>query len=170
MPITFRLMTREDLPLVHEWHQQPHVVRWWTVRKTFEETENHYLPTIEGTEPTQHYIALLDGEPLGMVQTFLVSDYPDYAALIEEGEGTAGLDLFIGDEALTGRGLGTEMIQRFIDEIVFARPETIACTADPAVRNTASLRAFEKAGFRKVRELVDPQDGELHALVRRERD
>ena len=170
MPITFRLMTREDLPLVHEWHQQPHVVRWWTVRKTFEETENHYLPTIEGTEPTQHYIALLDGEPLGMVQTYLVSDYPDYAALIEEGEGTAGLDLFIGDEALTGRGLGTEMIQRFIDEIVFARPETIACMADPAVRNTASLRAFEKAGFRKVRELVDPQDGELHALVRRERD
>jgi RimJ/RimL family protein N-acetyltransferase len=170
MPISFRLMTRDDLPLVHEWHQRPHIVRWWTVRKTFEETENHYLPTIEGTEPTQHYVALLDGEPLGMVQTYLVSDYPDYAALIEEGEGTAGLDLFIGDEALTGQGLGTEMIQRFVEEIVFARRETVACTADPAVRNTASLRAFEKAGFRKVRELVDPQDGELHALVRRERD
>jgi hypothetical protein len=83
------------------------------VRKTFEETEAHYLPTIEGTDPTQHYLALLDGEPLGMIQTYLVSDYPDYAALIEEGEGTAGLDLFIGDEAMTGRGLGTEMIRGF---------------------------------------------------------
>ena len=62
------------------------------------------------------------------------------------------------------------MIRSFVDEVVFARPDTIACTADPDVRNTASLRAFEKAGFRKVRELVDPQDGELHALVRRERD
>ena len=169
MSITFRLMARDDLPLVHEWHQQPHVARWWTARKTFEETETHYLPTIDGTEPTQHYLALLDGEPFGMVQTYLVSDYPDYAALIEEGEGTAGLDLFIGEEAQTGRGLGTEMISRFVEMVVFARPETIACTADPDITNTASLRAFEKAGFRKVRELVDPEDGELHVLVKRER-
>jgi aminoglycoside 6'-N-acetyltransferase-1b/aminoglycoside 6'-N-acetyltransferase-2 len=170
MAISFRLMTREDLPLVHEWHQRPHVVRWWTVRKTFEETENHYLPTIEGTEPTDHYLALLDDEPLGMIQTYLVSDYPDFAALIGEGKGTAGLDLFIAEEEQTGRGLGTEMIRRFVDEIVFARPETIACVADPDVRNTASIRAFEKAGFGVVRQVVDPEDGELHVLVRRERD
>jgi RimJ/RimL family protein N-acetyltransferase len=170
MAITFRLMTRDDLQLVHEWHQRPHVVRWWTARRTFEETENHYLPTIEGAEPTQHYLALLDGEPLGMIQTYLVSDYPDFAALVEEGEGTAGLDLFIGDEDLTGQGLGTEMIVRFLDEIVFARPETTACIADPDLKNTASLRAFEKAGFSAVRELVDPEDGQVHALMRRERD
>ena len=170
MAISFRLMTRDDVPLVHEWHQRPHVVRWWTARATFEETENHYLPTIEGTDPTDHYLALLDGEPLGMVQTYLVSDYPDYAALIGEGEGTAGLDLFIGGESQIGRGLGTEMIRRFVGEIVFARPATRACTADPDVRNTASMRAFEKAGFHAVREFVDPEDNELHALLRRERD
>ena len=140
------------------------------MRKTFEETEAHYLPTIEGTDPTQHYLALVDGEPLGMIQTYLVSDYPDYAALIEEGEGTAGLDLFIGDEARTGQGFGTDMIRRFVEEIVFARPETTACTADPDLKNTASLRAFEKARFRVVREFVDPEDNELHALVRRERN
>jgi RimJ/RimL family protein N-acetyltransferase len=169
MAITFRLMTREDLPLVHEWHQRPHVLRWWTARPTFKETAEHYVPTIEGTEPTDHYLALLDGEPLGMVQTYLVSDYPDYAALIGEGEGTAGIDLFIAEEAMTGRGLGTEMIRSFVEQIVFAWPQTVSCVADPDVRNTASMRAFEKAGFRVVRELVDPQDGELHALVRLDR-
>jgi RimJ/RimL family protein N-acetyltransferase len=170
MAISFRPVTREDLPLVHEWHQRPHVLRWWTARPSFGDTEEHYLPTIDGTEPTDHYLALLDDEPLGMIQTYLVSDYPDYAALIEEAEGIAGLDLFIGEEALTGRGHGTEMIRSFVDEIVFARPDTVACTADPAVRNAASIRAFEKAGFRVVKEFVDPDDGELHALVRRERD
>jgi RimJ/RimL family protein N-acetyltransferase len=169
MAISFRLMTREDIPLVHEWHQRPHVVRWWTVRKTFEETEAHYLPTIEGTEPTDHYLALSDGEPLGMIQTYLVADYPDWAALVGEGENTAGIDLFIGDEAQTGRGLGTEMIRRFVEEIVFARPETVACIADPDVENAASIRAFEKAGFRAVREFVDPTDGERHVLVLRAR-
>jgi aminoglycoside 6'-N-acetyltransferase len=167
MAIRFRPLTREDLPLVHEWHQRSHVQRWWVERKTFEETAEHYLPTIEGTEPTDHYIALLDGEPFGLIQTYLVSDYPDYAALIGEGEGTAGVDLYIADEALTGRGLGTEMLRGFVDEIVFARPATTACVAGPELRNTASVRAFEKAGFRVVREFLE--DGQLHALVRRER-
>jgi len=169
MAITFRPMSRDDLPLVHEWHQRPHVQEWWVERKTFEETEAHYGPTIDGVEPTDHYIALLDGEPFGLIQTYLVSDYPDYAALIEEGEGTAGVDLYIADPANTGRGLGTEMLRRFVEEIVFARPETVAVTADPDVRNRASIRAFEKAGFLRVRELVDPQDDELHVLVRRDR-
>ena len=140
MAISFRPMTRDDLPLVHEWHQRPHVVRWWTVRKTFEETEAHYLPTIEGTDPTQHYLALLDGEPLGMVQTYLVSDYPDYAALIEEGEGTAGLDLFIGDEAQTGRGLGTEMIRtlRRRDRLRAARDDRLRSRSGRAKHGFAS--------------------------------
>ena len=169
MAITFRPMSRDDLPLVHEWHQRPHVQEWWVERKTFEETEAHYGPTIDGVEPTDHYIALLDGEPFGLIQTYLVSDYPDYAALIEEGEGTAGVDLYIADPANTGRGVGTEMLRRFVEEIVFARPETVAVTADPDVRNRASIRAFEKAGFRRVRELVDPQDDELHVLIRRDR-
>jgi RimJ/RimL family protein N-acetyltransferase len=170
MEITFRLMTRDDLPLVHDWHQRPHVKRWWVARDSFDETEEHYVPTIEGTEPTAHYLALLDGEPLGMVQTYLVSDYPDWAAVIGEGEGVAGVDLFIADEANLGRGLGTEMLRRFVEEIVFARPETVAVTADPDVRNMASARAFEKAGFQRVGEFVDPEDGELHVLVRRERN
>jgi aminoglycoside 6'-N-acetyltransferase len=145
-------------------------VRWWTQRKTFEEVEAHYLPTIEGSEPTDHFIALLDGEALGMIQAYVVSDYPEWAALLGEGEGVAGVDLFIGEESMIGRGLGTEMISGFVQEIVFARRETVAVTADPDVRNTASVRAFEKAGFRAVREFIDPDDGELHVLVRRERD
>ena len=169
MAISFRLMTRDDYPLLLEWHQRPHVEQWWTKRTTLEEIEEHYGPTIDGTEPTDHYLALLDGEPLGMVQTYLVSDYPDYAALIGEGAGAAGVDLFIGDETMTGRGLGTEMLERFVDEIVFARPETAACTADPSKRNIASVRAFEKAGFRAVREFHDPEDNEPHVLVKRDR-
>ena len=42
----------------------------------------HYLPAIEGTDPTDHYLVLLDGRPVGMLQTYLVADYPAYAELI----------------------------------------------------------------------------------------
>ena len=83
------------------------------------------------------------------------------------GEGVAGVDLFIGEETLIGQGLGTEIIRRFVEEIVFASPATTGCVAGPDARNAASVRAFEKAGFHIVKEFVE--DGEPHTLVRRDR-
>ncbi len=167
--IRFRPMEPDDLRLVHEWLQRPHVQRWWSERETYEEVAEHYLPAIEGKEPTDLYIAFLDEEPIGFVQTYLVSDYPDYAALVGAGEGVAGVDLLIGDEELTGQGIGSDVLRRFVEEVVFASPTTIACLADPDVRNVASIRAFEKAGFRLVDEIVDAEDGQRHAVVRRDR-
>jgi RimJ/RimL family protein N-acetyltransferase len=137
---------------LHEWLQRPHVRRWWSDQETYEEVVGHYLPSIEGEEPTDHYIVILDEQPVGFVETYLVSDHPDYAALVGVGEGVAGVDLFIADVALILQGLGTEMISRFVDEIVFASPATTGCIAGPDVRNAASIRAFEKAGFHFVKE------------------
>ena len=84
-------------------------------------------------------------------------------------DATAGVDILIGEEELTGQGLGTEILRRFVDEVVFARGETVACIADPALANIASVRAFEKAGFRMVRTFIDLQDGQTRAVVRRDR-
>ncbi len=162
-------MDAGDLLLVHEWLQRQHVQRWWSDRETYEDVVEHYLPSIEGEEPTDHYVVLLDERPIGFVQTYLVSDHPDYAALVGVGDGVAGVDLLIGENELTGQGIGTEIIRRFVDEIVFATPTTTGCVADPHVRNVASIRAFEKVGFRVVKEFVDPEDGERHVVVRRER-
>jgi RimJ/RimL family protein N-acetyltransferase len=167
--LDFRPLRHDDLPLVHEWLRRPHVQRWWTERESYEEVVARYLPAIEGTDPTDLYLALLDGEPVGFVQTYLVADYPEHAALVGADAGAAGVDLFVADVERTGKGLGTELLERFVEEIVFAAPSTTHCVADPEVDNAASIRAFEKAGFRVVRRFVDPADGKRHALVRRDR-
>jgi len=165
--LRFRPLEADDLRLVHEWLRRPHVQRWWNDRETYEEVVEHYLPSIEGSEPTDHYIALLGDEPIGFVETYLVSDHPEYAALIGVGHGVAGVDLFIADEALTGRGIGTQILRRFVDDVVFGTATTRSCVAGPDARNVASLRAFDKAGFRVVKEFVE--DGQVHTLVRRDR-
>ena len=162
-------MESNDLRLVNKWLQSTHVQRWWSSRETYEEVVEHYLPAIEGKEPTDLYIVLLDEQSIGFVQTYLVSDHPDYAALVGAGDGVAGVDLLIGDEALTGQGIGSEILRRFVEQVVFGPPSTTSCVADPDARNVASLRAFEKAGFRVVKEFVEPEDGQMHTLVRRDR-
>jgi hypothetical protein len=61
------------------------------------------------------------------------------------------------------------VLKRFVDEVVFAPDTTTACLSDVDVDNAASLRAFEKAEFRRVGEIVDPDTGRPHALLRRDR-
>ena len=168
--LSFRPMAAADLRLLHDWLERPHVRRWWGERRTYDSVVAHYLPAIDGREPTDHFLVLLDELPVGMLQTYLVKDYPEHAAVMSiADDATAGVDILVGEEKLTGQGLGTEILRRFVDEVVFARAETVTCIADPAVANIASIRAFEKAGFSVVRTFIDPQDGQTRAVVRRDR-
>ena len=109
--------------------------------------------------------------PIGMLQTYLVADYPDVRELIGIGDSTtAGADILIGEEELDrSRGSVRRSFAASLHDVVFARPETTSCVADPDERNIASVRAFEKAGFHVERTFVDPQDGQTHALVRLDR-
>jgi RimJ/RimL family protein N-acetyltransferase len=169
MTIAFRPMTAEDLSVLHEWLQREHVRRWWTRRETLDDVTGHYLPAIEGRDPTDLYFIILDGAPAGFIQTYLVSDHAEYQRLVGVEDGVAGVDLFLADEERLGKGVGTRVLQEFLRLIVFAVPTTRACVADPDAENGSSLRAFEKAGFSAVRELVDPDDGREHVLMRLDR-
>jgi len=163
-------MQAEDLAQMHEWLQRPHVRRWWSDRETYEEVVAHYLPSIDGSRPTDLYVVLLDGRPIGFSQSYLLAHYPEDAEAVGADSGAAGVDLFIADAELTGRGIGTELLRRFVREIVFAQPDVAYRIADPETANRASIRAFEKAGFRIVREFDDPRDGKPHTLVRLDRE
>jgi RimJ/RimL family protein N-acetyltransferase len=167
--LRFRPLEVGDLRLMHEWLQRPHVQDWWDRQKSYDEVVEYYDPAIRGEEPTDLYLALVDERPVAFLQTYLVADHPEYGELVGVGEGVAGVDLFVADEGLTGRGLGSELLRRFVEDVIFARPTTVSCVADPDVRNAASIRAFQKAGFRVVREFFDPSDGQMHALVRLDR-
>ena len=95
----------------------------------------------------------VDGHAVGMIQTYLLSASPEYAREIgEPAERTAGVDLLIGDATAVGRGLGSRVIDEFVRTVVFARDDVDRCVAGPDVRNARSIRAFEKAGFRAVRD------------------
>ena len=167
MALGFRVMEMDDLRLLHEWLQRPHVRRWWSKHETYQEVVDSYSPAIEGSDPTDLYFVLLAGREIGFIETYLVADYPEYASLVGRGEGTAGVDLFIADRTLTGKGIGSEILRRFVSQIVFADATTRRCVAGPEAANVASVRAFEKAGFRVVSAFVE--DGNESLLLQLDR-
>jgi aminoglycoside 6'-N-acetyltransferase len=162
--IAFEPLRREDLPLLAEWLRRPHVREWW---REPAESLAHYEDALAGRDPTDNFLLLVDGRPVGMIKTYLVSDYPEWESVVQVGEGVAGIDLLIGEAEHLGHGLGPEVLERFTREVVFARAETQACVASIAEPNRRSWRAFEKAGFRYERDVEE--EGKPHRLMRLER-
>jgi RimJ/RimL family protein N-acetyltransferase len=159
--IEFRPLAEDDLPLVEEWLRRDHVARWW--RDDIAESLAEYRAALEGREPTDHFMIVVDGCAIGMIQTYLVSDYPEWEAIVQVGEGVAGVDILIGEEELIGRGLGPRILTEFAGDVITSS----AVIATVEEENRRSWRAFEKAGFRHVRDVEEA--GVPHRLMRLDR-
>jgi aminoglycoside 6'-N-acetyltransferase len=163
--IEFEPLRRAHLALLREWLGREHVRRWWPDP---EQSLRHYEEALAGRDVTEHYLIVVDERPVGMIQSYLVSDNPEWGATIQvEEEGVAGVDLLIGEEEATGRGLGPLILEAFMQQFVFASADTKACLATVEEPNRRSWRAFEKAGFRHVRDVEE--DGVPHRLMRLDR-
>jgi aminoglycoside 6'-N-acetyltransferase len=163
--IGFRPLEEADLPQVEAWLRTEHVAEWW--RDPLEIAVEKRQAALEGRRDVEHYVILEDERPVGMIQTYRVSDHPEWRELIGVEPEATGVDLFIGEPDAVGRGLGPEILREFARTVIFARPETTAAVATVEEANRRSWRAFEKAGFRHVRNVEE--DGLPHRLLRLDR-
>ncbi len=179
--VAFRPLARADFEQLRDWLNTPQVSEWWGREwggpdglggagpdaATVEEVAEQYLPDLEPHDPSHPFVIVADGRDVGLIQWYRLRDYPDYEReLGEAGTGAAGVDLFVGEPDLVGRGLGSLVIRRFVDDVVLAAGVT-RCIGAPDVRNLRSIRAFEKAGFEWVRDAaVTGEPAPEHVMVR----
>ena len=163
--IEFEPLRKEHLSLLREWLARPHVRPWW--RDSIDDSIREYEQAIAGLDPSDHYLIVVDERPIGLIETYAVSDHPEWEAIVQVGEGVAGVDLLIGEADLTGRGLGPRILADFVERVAFARPDTLACVAAVDEENRRSWRAFEKAGFSYDRDVEE--EGHPHRLMRLDR-
>jgi aminoglycoside 6'-N-acetyltransferase len=163
--IRFRPLEDADLPQVEAWLRTEHVAQWW--RDPLEIAVEKREAALAGRSEVEHYVIIEDERPVGLIQTYRVGDYPEWGELTGAEPEAAGVDLFVGEPDALGRGLGPEILREFARSVVFARAETTAVVATVEEANRRSWRAFEKAGFRNVRDVEE--DGLPHRLMRLER-
>ena len=188
--IAFRPLQRSDLPLLAQWLGRPHVERWWRALSDLEAVEAEYGPMIDGSDPTEGFIAVRNVEGQGreqgrpafaFLQRYRLDDDPDWqraiALALAEGDvqvvgPRAGIDYLIGEQALIGRGLGRQMIAAFVDLAWKRYPDVTAVVVAVEQGNEASWRALEGADFVRtwagVLSSDDPSDeGLSYVYVRR---
>jgi RimJ/RimL family protein N-acetyltransferase len=125
-----RPLAEDDVAELRRIHDTPEVSRRWDAPEEdfpWDEPEATRL-TIEA-----------DGAVAGMIQFSEELD-PKYRH--------ASIDLFL-DPAAHGRGIGTEAVRRVVEHLIHERGHH-RITIDPAADNAAAIRAYEKAGFRRV--------------------
>jgi RimJ/RimL family protein N-acetyltransferase len=167
--VQFTRLCDADLPLLHRWLNAPHVVAGYSrVPTSPEDVAAKYGPRIAGTVPVRGFIAAVAGRPIGYVQAYRVTDFPDYAAMVGDLHHAVAIDVLIGDVEYTGRGLGPRVIAAAVEEIVWTSFDAVSCIATPRPDNTASLRAFAKAGFALVR-TIRTAAGDPELLMERRR-
>jgi RimJ/RimL family protein N-acetyltransferase len=145
---TFRPLAFTDMPNMSRWLSDPDVTAWYEDGGTgIEYLTAQYRDTVEGREPTRAFIAICDGVDIGYIQAVPIDGFPDYARQLDVDPGVVGIDLFIGEAAYRGRGIGTAMLRAFTDRIVFGEMHAPAAIIGPSPDNARAIRSYEKAGF-----------------------
>ncbi len=110
------------------------------------------------------FVLLVDGQAAGFIQREQVTaGHPFFAWAAPHGE-TWGLDLLIGEEALTGQGLGPRVIAAFMGELRAERPATARILIDPAPDNRRALQAYARAGFSALTVIIG-EDGPVQLMA-----
>ncbi len=159
-------MTRGDFPAMVEWLAEPHTAEWWNIPADAQTVEAKYGPRIDGAEPTEMLVVLLDGVPGGVVQTYRHSDYPEHDRAVGIPD-AAGIDYFLS-VAFAGRGIGPVVLRAAAVRVFESYPDVEWCTATPARVNRTSWVALERAGFERLRpcQIPDEPPGYVYATRR----
>lgn len=177
MNFTFRRVTRADFPTLAGWLSQPHVAEWWAHDTSDEAIERDFGDAVDGREPGQDWLAMLDDRPFGLIQYSHFVDYPEYVEEMAEvypvGPGAVSIDYLIGDRSDTGRGQGTAMIAAFVARIWSTDAGAAHVVVPVNSANVASWRALLAAGFVVVArgnlEPDNPAHDPLHEILRTDR-
>jgi aminoglycoside 6'-N-acetyltransferase len=147
----FRPMQEADLPRVRAWLEEPHVVAWWG-----DPQEQYALVRDDLAHPDMaQWIVTIADCPFAYLQCYRPEAWPE-GGLGAQPAGTCGIDQFIGEPAMVGRGHGSAFIRAFVEGLFAAGTPRVVTDPDPA--NHRAVRAYEKAGFQRAR-LVDTPDG-----------
>jgi aminoglycoside 6'-N-acetyltransferase len=132
--VVLRPIGPEDVERLAAIQAEEGVARWWGPPDVSELRE-----TAEGRDAVVAFAIEVDGEVAGLIQYGEEND-PDFRS--------ANLDIFLAD-GYRGRGLGPDALRTLSRHLVEERGHH-RLTIDPAADNTAAIRAFERAGFRRV--------------------
>jgi len=154
---SFRPVTAADLPLLARWRAMPHVVQWWGPPNVEPEAET----LADGR--VAMWIVAHDRRPFAYAQDYSPHDWLQHP-FAHLPPGARGVDQYIGEPDMVGRGHGSAFVRRHCERLFAAGAPAIG--TDPHPDNARARRAYEKAGFRAVTGPIETRWGRAILMER----
>lgn len=141
-----------DLQLVHRWNQAPHVAAFWRRAWSLQRWERRLAEHLAG-EDVRPLLIGWHGRPVIYAELYRAARdalgryYPARPHDL-------GLNLAVGELALTDRGLVRALLPRLTDALFEADPHCTRIVAEPDVQNVRAIRSFEAGGFVAADEIM----------------
>ncbi len=152
--LVFEPVSEEVLPLLHSWLKKPHVRQWWGDP----DQELELIKEIVTGNQADGFLVAIDEVPVGYVQSWQVSKFEDEELWVKDlPDHAIGVDIFIGPEKYTGKGVGPAILRCFCKKLFDEGASYLVI--DPDALNTRAVSAYEKAGFKLLKSFKEP-DGD----------
>lgn len=145
--IYLRPITADDTELAVRWRNEPAVVKNFIYRKPVSRKDHEEWLTNKVFKGLVHQFIICrseDAMPLGSV----------YLQNFEDGHKRAESGIYLGEEQVYGKGIGTEAV-KLIADYAFGTLGLHKLSARVLAYNTASRRLHEKAGYVQEAHLKD---------------
>ena len=167
--IRLRPATPADAPMLTAWDKEPHVIAATTDdpdASTAHDDMRWEDELAADSDLSRHYIAELDGRPIGAMQIIDPHLEPTHY-WGDCAPNLRAIDIWIGAPADRGKGHGEEMMRQAI-ELCFADPKVTAIIIDPLASNTRAHAFYQRMGFTPAgrRLFNDEDDCLVHELTR----
>ena len=137
-PYRFRSVAAADIPLLREWRSRPHVVEHWGAADVEDPAR------VLADARVAMWIVELDGRPFAYAQDYSPHDWRPHP-FAHLPPGSRGVDQYIGEPELLGRGHGSAFVRLHCKRLFAAGAPAIG--TDPHPDNGRAIRAYQKAGF-----------------------
>ena len=150
-----------DLHLVHRWNQAPHVAAFQRQAWTLPQWERRLAELLAGDDVRPVLIGW-HGRPVIYTEIYRAARHA-VARCYQARPHDLGLNLAVGELAMTDRGLVRSLLPRLTDALFEADPHCTRIVLEPDVRNTRAISSFEAGGFVAADEIMLP--GKLALLM-----
>ncbi len=146
----------EDYKLISKWLTDPDVLQYYYGRDNpydLEKVRKKYSRRVLGKTRVKPCIFLIRNEPIGYLQYYPLTQKDKKSYQLEGKKGKIyAIDLFIGEKQYWNQGIGPQILILCIGYLINTL-HVDYIVIDPHVDNLRAIRAYEKAGFKKVKML-----------------
>lgn len=151
--VHIRMMTTNDFYLMVKWLNNQKVLEFYEEPpSSLERVINKYGPRIKGEHYVTPCIVKYKNQPIGYMQYYKIQETDLKKYELPNNQDIYGIDQFIGEPQLWGRGIGSIMIRKMVDYLLDDKGAAMI-VLDVKKTNKRAISSYEKCGFKQMKEL-----------------